>query len=66
MLRILRSTKMSGLHKKGWLKREKRLIYQAKAKKACAKAPLLLNPGYIMGMIMPPRKKRKKKPVTNS
>ena len=53
----------------------KDFIYRAKVKKACAKAglkgkealaPLLINPAYLSAMIFPQKKKRKKKPVTNS
>jgi hypothetical protein len=53
----------------------KDLVYRIKVKNACAKAglkgkealsPLLINPAYLSAMILPPKKKRKKKPVTNS
>lgn len=52
----------------------KDFVYRLKVKKACAKAglkgkealaPLLINPSYLAGMILPPTKKRKKRPVTN-
>ena len=52
----------------------KDFVYRLKVKKACAKAglkgkealaPLLINPSYLAGMILPPLKKRKKRPVTN-
>jgi hypothetical protein len=47
-------------------------VYRMKVKNACSKAglkgkealaPLLINPAYLSAMILPPRKKRKKKPV---
>jgi hypothetical protein len=53
----------------------KDFIYRAKVKKACAQAglkgkealaPLLINPAYLSAMIFPQKKKRGKKPVTNS
>ena len=53
----------------------KDLIYRIKVKNACAKAglkgkealaPLLINPSYLSAMILPPKKKRKKNPVTSS
>jgi hypothetical protein len=46
----------------------KGLIYQARAKKACAKAgladkeakaPVIINPSYLLALAMPSRKKKK-------
>ncbi len=53
----------------------KDLVYRIKAKNACAKAglkgkealaPLLINPSYLAAMILPPKKRKKKRLVTNS
>jgi hypothetical protein len=53
----------------------KDFFYRLKVKNACARAglkgkealaPLLINPAYLSAMILPAKKKRKKKPVTNS
>jgi hypothetical protein len=52
----------------------KDFVYRLKVKKACARAglkgrealaPLLINPSYLAGMILPPTKKRNRRPVTS-